>query len=259
MPSYIGPLDSLQAVSWTTAESMTPAPRYTFQDAPARRWAFTSSRLERGAIREWSVEFSGTNRDKTILEGLTTGVYGNGPFVYVPEGATLTNVLTPAQSRMAAFKNAGSMTTVGGYSPVSLTGGASVVLADEVPVAPGGPVTVTVDAIGASTTLTAQVKNASGGVLSTVTGKSNGSGFLERVSAAVPSVPRLGRYLTISAAGYNVLSQPQVTWTEEPVPFEIGGGAAAVVISEFTADWRIFETATGESWRNMSVKIVEVG
>ena len=258
MPSYIGPLDSLQAVSWTTSESMTPAQRYTFQDAPARRWSFTSSRPDRGALREWSVEFSGTNRDKTILEGLATGAYGNGPFVYISEGATLTNVLTPAQSRMATFKNSGSMTTVGGYSPVSLTGGASVVLADEVPVAPGKPATFTVDAMG-PTTLTVQVKNASGGVLSTVTGKSNGGGLLERVSATIASVPWLGRYLTVSAAGYNVLSQPQVTWTEEPVPFEAGGGAAAVVISEFTADWRIFETATGESWRNMSVKIVEVG
>lgn len=257
MPSYIGSLANLMEVSWTTVESMKPAPRYTLQDAPARRWAFVSSRQDRGALREWSVEFMGTNRDKKILEGLATGVYGSGAFVYVPEGATLTNVLTPAQSRLAGIHNGRAMTTTDGYSPVSLAGGQPTVLADDVPVVRGKPVTVSVDALG-ETTITLQIKNATGGVISTVTEKKTGT-TAQRVSATIASVPWFGCSMTVSASGYAYLSQPQVTWTEAPVPFEIGGGASSVVISEFTADWRIFETATGESWRSMSVKIVEVG
>lgn len=257
MASYIGTLANLMPVSWTESESVVPAPQYSFQDAPGKRWAFTTRRPDGGFLREWEITFSGTNRDKTVLEWIYTGAFGSGPFVYVPEGATLTNILTPAQSKLSGVANGGGVTTTSGFCPMSIVGGASVTVADKIPVVPDKPVTVSVDASG-TTKMTVTFKNASGGVVASRSVSSDGV-LMQRVSVTIPSVPPAARYVSISASGYTALAQPQLTWTDKAVPFESGGGASSVVISDFTPDWVMYETATGESWRDMPVKITEVG
>lgn len=257
MPSYIGTIANLMPVSWTDEESVTPAPRYKFMDAPGRRWAFVSRRADGAVLREWNVTFSGANRDHAVLDGLAHGHFGDEPFIYIPESATLTNVLTPAQSMLYGVANAGVLRTIDGLSSASLIGGSSTVLADYVPVIAGKPVTVAVNVAGLAS-LTLQLKTASGVIMQSKVVTSTTT-EMKKLVATIPLVGEAVRYITITAAGYTSLAQPQVTWTEGLVPFDVGGGASQVVLSDFSFDWHMYETATRDSWRDMSVKITEVG
>ena len=250
MVGHIGTLAHLLPAIPTTDSSIARADRFSFQEAPNKRWAFVT---EKGArLRRWDIATDLISPEEAgALTELAEGAWGHGPFIFVPCPAHGSNVLTPAQSLLEGVANAGPVSLPGGgTAPRSVVGGATVTLADKVPVIPGKPVTVSLYMAGGSATVS----------FKTLTGSTVGSrpltptgDLIQRVTVTAPSVPATARYATITATGYTALARPQLSWTSAPVPWAAGGGAAQVVIQNGSL------IPLRENWSKSSISIVEVG
>lgn len=250
MAGHIGTLAHLLPALPTREMQVSAADRFTFQEASNRRWAFATSKGPR--LRTWQVDSTAlTSEQAGALQELAEGAWGLGPFIFIPCPAHATNVLTPGQSLLEGVANGGPVALPGGSTaPRSVVGGATVTLADKVPVIPGKPVTVSLYMAGGSATVS----------FKTLTGSTVGSrplvptgDLMQRVTVTAPSVPATARYATITATGYTALARPQLSWTSEPVPWEVGGGVAQVVIQNSSP------TPLRGGWSNISMQIVEVG
>lgn len=258
MSGWIGTLAKMHEFLWPVSLQESVPTRYELQKAAGKTWAFVSS--PPGArTREWSVDIDGTNADTSVLRSIMHGAYGAGPFYFISEVASLTNALTPAQSLLTGVSNGGSVITAdGGHAPASLVGGALTVLADKVPVLPGEPLTVSVDASGATELIVQPrtVTGANAGGAKTV--KADGL-LMQRIHATILSMPATARTITVSAQGFNQLARPQVVWSDRPSPWDVGGGADSVILLEGSSSFHNFELYTRDFWREMSLTIKEVG
>lgn len=250
MAGHIGTLAHLLPAIPTTDSSIALADRFSFQEAPSKRWAFVT---EKGArLRRWDISTDLLSSEEAgVLTELAEGAWGLGPFIFIPCPAHDSNVLTPAQSLLEGVANAGPVALPGGgTAPRSVVGGQTVTLADKVPVMPGKPVTVSLYIAGGSAAVS----------FKTLTGSTVGSrpltptgDLMQRVSATAPSVPATARYATITATGYTALARPQLSWTAETVPWAAGGGASQVIIQNSSP------TPMRGGWSSASTQIVEVG
>lgn len=258
MTGWIGTPAKMHEFLWPVSLKEGIPTRYAVQQAAAKSWAFvTSPPATRN--REWSVELDGTNADSAIIRSFLHGAYGPGPFHFISEAASLTNALTPAQSLLVGVSNGGSVaTTDGGHSPGSVVGGALTVLADKVPVLPGEPVTVSVEASGATELIIQPrtVTGANAGGAKTV--KADGL-LMQRIHAVIPAIPSTAQTITISVKGFNQLARPQVVWADKPSPWDVGGGADSVILLGGSSGFHNFELNTRDFWREMSLTIKEVG
>lgn len=250
MAGHIGTLAHLLPALPTREMQVSAADRFAFQEAPNRRWAFATSKGPR--LRTWQVDSTAlTSEQAGALAELAEGAWGYGPFIFIPCPAHDSNVLTPAQSLLEGVANAGPVVLPGGgTAPRSVVGGASVTLADKVPVMPGKPVTVSLFMAGGSAMVS--FKNLTGSTVGSRPLTPTGD-LMQRVTVTAPSVPATARYATITATGYTALARPQLSWTSAPVPWAAGGGASQVVIHNSSP------TPMRGGWSNASTQIVEVG
>lgn len=250
MAGHIGTLAHLLPALPTREAPVAANDRFALQEAADKRWAFVQSRGPR--LRTWQVDSTAlTSEQAGALAELAEGAWGYGPFIFVPCPAHSSNVLTPAQSLLEGVANGGPVALPGGgAAPRSVVGGASVTLADRVPVIPGKPVTVSLFMAGGSATVS--FKNLAGSTVGSRPLTPTGN-LMQRVTVTTPSVPATARYATITATGYTTLARPQLSWTAEPVPWAAGGGAAQVVIQNSSP------TPTRGGWSNANTQIVEVG
>ncbi|MCM3510426.1 hypothetical protein M3668_06505 [Rothia sp. P100] len=258
MTGWIGTPAKMHEFLWPVSLKEGIPTRYSIQQAAAKSWAFvTSPPATRN--REWSVELDGTNADSAVIRSFLYGAYGPGPFHFISEAASLTNALTPAQSLLSGVSNGGAVATAdGGHSPASLVGGGLTVLADKVPVLPGAPVTVSVDASGA-TELIIQPRTVTGANAGGAKSVRAAGDLMQRIHAFIPSMPATARTITISAQGFNQLACPQVVWAERPSPWDVGGGADSVILLDGSSSFHNFELYSRDFWREMTLTIKEVG
>lgn len=258
MAGYIGQLGRMVKLLWPTPVKVTNPTRYAVQSAPARRWAFVTSPAS-ARRREWSLEVTGTNAETAELAQLVAGAFGDGPWVFVPDEATVTNVLTPAESMLSGVANSGAVDGVGGAGARSHTGGGLITIAEACPCIPGEPVTVTVDMAGTSGVLAVQPVNSAGQpVGAAVTARPAGE-LMERVSVVIPALPLGACAVKIQTRDSTAVTRPQVTWTDGPVPWDMGAGAASVIIEEAQTTYTSYEFHMREMWRTLSLTIREVG
>ena len=258
MAGYIGELGRMYKILWPTPVKVTNPTRYDVQSAPARRWAFVSSPAS-ARRREWSLEVTGTNAETAELAQLVAGAFGDGPWVFISDEAAVTNVLTPAESMLSGVANAGAADGAGGAGARSRTGGGPITIAEACPCIPGEPVTVTVDMAGAAGVLVVQPVNAAGQPVGpAVTARPSGE-LMERVSVTMPALPLGACAVKIQTRGSTTVTRPQVTWTAGPVPWDMGAGAASVIIEEAQTTYTSYEFHLREMWRTLSLTIREVG
>ena len=257
MAGYIGAPARMLPLLWANPAPVKRPTRYAVQEAAGKRWAFVSAPA--GArCREWTLDMTGTQREMHPVLQLAAGHFGDGPWWLVTDEAAMTNVLTPAQSMLEGIANAGAAETVDGVSALSVVGGAPVTIADLVPAIPGEPVTVSVDASGA-TVLSVQPVNAEGfavGPAKTVTATGE---LMQRIHATILALPAGARGVSIRARGYSALACPQVVWSEEPAAWDVGLGSDSVIIEESSSTHAGFEFYTRDWWRSLSLTIREVG
>lgn len=257
MAGYIGAPARMLPLLWANPAPVKRPTRYAVQEAAGKRWAFVSAPA--GArCREWTLDMTGTQREMHPVLQLAAGHFGDGPWWLVTDEAAMTNVLTPAQSMLEGIANAGAAETVDGVSALSVVGGAPVTIADLVPAIPGEPVTVSVNASGA-TVLSVQPVNAEGfavGPAKTVTATGE---LMQRIHATILALPAGARGVSIRARGYSALACPQVVWSEEPAAWDVGLGSDSVIIEESSSTHAGFEFYTRDWWRSLSLTIREVG
>ena len=257
MTGYVGPVARMLPLLWAEPAPVKRPTRYVTQDAPGRRWAFVSAPAA-ARRREWTLDMTGTQREMHPVLQLAAGYFGDGPWWFVTDEAAMTNVLTPAQSMLQGVANAGAVETVDGVSAVSVVGGGQVTLAERVPAIPGEPVTVSVDAAGA-TVLTVQPVNSAGVAVGPAkTARADGE-LMQRVHATILALPAGAHAVTITARGYTTLACPQMVWAEEPAAWDVGQGSDSVIIEESSSTHTGFEFYTRDWWRNASMTIKEVG
>lgn len=256
MSGWIGTLGALSGVLWKVSLSESTPTRFTFQQAAGRRWAFLASPSPR---RSWNVEVKGTQEDTRALTQLAHATPAE-PLVWVSEAAALTNILTPAQSLMVGISNRGAMVTSDGSLAVSsLSGSPRTVAADRVPVMPGKPFTATVEAAGNGAILGVQMFTAAGvAVGATATAVARGAN-VQRLVVSVPSPPAAAAYATLTLASGGQFSRLSATWTKDAPPWDVGMGAASVVIGDVEMTVEDVHHASGAVWRSVSAKIEEVG
>lgn len=255
---YIGTAAHLLPITYITSESVQRESRYEIQAAPAASYAFVKTSPLAGK-RSWNVEIIGDSATISAVTALHDGAFGNGPFVFITETAALTNLLTPAQSLLAGVSNGGPITVANGSRAAgSASGGAQVVIADRVPVVPGRPVTVSVDASGA-TELIVQPQSVTGANAGAAKVEKASGNLMQRVHATIPVVPATARYVKVSVRGYLQVAQPQVRLAHKPARWVPGAGAHSVVLGDLSCSPLVFDESTGEMWGSMSLKILEVG
>lgn len=260
MKDFIGTLARMYEVNWATSITEMPETRYSYQKAAAKTWAFVQARPDETSLREWDINLTSGNASTSILMGYATGEYGPGPFRFVSSAAALTNVLTPAQSRLASKANGGTFTGPSGTAQRSLVAGTTTptIIADQIPVIPGKPITATVDAAG-PTILEMDFRTITGARVGTLK-KIEADGVLaQRISGTVPVVPATARYLQIRATGFTSLAFPQVTYTPYVVPWAVGAGATSVVVDSVKREIIRTQKKSHDTFWRVSAKIVEVG
>ena len=250
MSGWIGTLGALSEVLWKVSLSESTPARFAFQQAAGKRWAFLSSPAPR---RSWNVEVKGTQEDTRALTQLAHAAPME-PLVWVSEAAALTNILTPAQSLMVKISNRGAMVTSDGSVALSSLGGVNrVVAADRVPVIPSKPFTATVEAAGNGAILGVQMFNVAGvAVGATATAVARGANVQRPVVATAA-------YATLTLASGGQFSRLSATWTKDAPPWDVGMGAASVVIGDVETTIEDVHHASGAVWRSVSAKIEEVG
>lgn len=256
MSGWIGTLGALSEVLWKVSLSESTPARFAFQQAAGKRWAFLSSPTPR---RSWNVEVKGTQEDTRALAQLAHTAPSE-PLVWVSEAAALTNVLTPAQSLMVEISNRGAMVTSDGSVALSSLGGSPrTVAADHVPVMPGQPFTATVEAAGNGAILGVQMFNVAGvAVGATATAVARGAN-VQRLVVSIPAPPAAAAYATLTLASGGQFSRLSATWTKDAPPWDVGMGAASVVIGDVETTIEDVHHESGAVWRSVSAKIEEVG
>lgn len=236
MSQFLGPLGGLVRVPCVSDLQVSRDPRYRVSlsvEGVAR-----AQMLPRPLPRTWVLSADLEDPGALdIVEAFALGVYGRGPFTWVPDDAVALSVLTPAQSALrnlgTEFAAAGPVTVQGVSLPVS----ASVSIPSswkglvDVPVVPGAPVTASVwvqSATGAPIISTGFVVG--GGIPATesVTGSLGGTWQRLTWSGVAPagaSQLRLGVRSSVTA-----VAGPQVTYTTGPVPYAMGRAASSVIV-----------------------------
>lgn len=199
-----------------------------------------------------------------LIDAFVDGLYGRGPWVWVPGTAVVSSVLTPAQSALrnlgSEFAHAGPVVINGQSFPVS----AAVDFSSswrplvDVPVVPGEPVTASVWVqaaagtpiittafyVGADQVGTESTSGAAGGMWQRLTWTST--------APAGATQLRLGVRSSVTA-----VAAPQVTWTREPMAYAAGGAAAeAVVIPGKASAWSVWRDSLHS---DVSYTVEEVG
>lgn len=254
MSGHLGTTARLVAVAPASSQQEKRPPRFEIQQARSRRWAFDTSRPDGTSLRSWSVDMGlMSSTEAAPLLAFLDGQWGPGPFWWVSCAAHAGNVLTPQQTALSGLSASGGMDTVDGWSPTSITGPTSTVVAT-VPVPPGRSVTASMDVTGTAT-LSMRFRTATGLSAGTVSETSPAS-TLRRLTVTA-TVPATARTADIVVSGHVKAARPQLTWTDKQVPYVPGMGAAQVVVQEGGVD-PLMVTRDAQWWSGR-VEIVEVG
>lgn len=255
------PIRAAQSVSHSAEAPM----RYYDTVTGGRR----AQRLSARPLREWSFAHTAVSiGEADRLRALRDGTYGKGPFSLVSTEAQISNVLTPEQASMATPMSAliqpdGPVRIGDNYFPASAIAEIPTSwqpLADNVPVIPGVPVTVSIWAMGeGSRAPILTVVWRSGTELDpesqTVTGTN--SGLWQRLVWHGTPPPGVDSIRFGVRTGTKYIAAPQVTWTRQAVHWAAGHGANGVNIDkvEVTPRWL---GANGEQVADLNWTAMEV-
>lgn len=197
------------------------------------------------SARSWELNVGlARPEDVATLSAFSRGVWGPGPFRFIPAGAGHQNLLTPLGSWCMNLVSPGSgfggpvNLPDGGVAPESLLrGAAGTVYVDGfgVPVLPGQRMTVSAWVRGAGGRVGLAFSDVGGSWFSTTSsGGAVGDGWQRvHVSVVPPEDAASARFVFV---GGDQLTCPQVTWTDGVRPWVEGEGAPAVVVSAVSRD-----------------------
>lgn len=225
--------------------------------------------------RTWDVSLSdaSTPAEHAEIRAFVEGEHGLGPWCFVSDWASVTNVISPRGSVLevgipqnGSSLNGGSMVlpdgNVAGRSLLVSSPTTAVVLPrvdsanEPIPVIPGVKVTGSVWALGSSARLRLRFYDLAGNILATFSGASFTAVTPTRlILSAVP--PAESAYGLLIVDGVTRVARPALSWTDSARPWSVGEGAPMAHVSEVGTNIGL---ATREiQYGSASYQIVEVG
>lgn len=216
-------------------------------------------------LREWSCSLPLADvEESALLEGLATGLFGIGPFAWVPVDAAVTNVLSlgaampgPAYKSWSGPGTASGMWHVPGMGVLrhSVIVSGPVTLGSA-PVVPGIPVTGAVYTAGGTVVL--EVLGADGAVMVSKRAAIGDSLDPVRARVTAPVVPYGAVSARIRVEGSTQVALPQITWTTSaPSSWVPGQGSNQVMIEGYDADLKVI-SPEGVPHREISFTVKEL-
>lgn len=213
-------------------------------------------------LREWSCSIPMAEQHEiTHLAGLVSGLYGVGPFAWVPVTATMTNVLSISGSMPGALHTSWTGDGVGvGVFDIPGLGRIShgviptgSIVTQTAPLAAGFPVTGAAYVNGGNVRL--EVLDSTGVVIAQ-SQSSGKDGAVTRVHTTLLDTPPTAagaRLRIMNSAG---AALPSISWTKDLKPWVPGGGSNYVMVQDF--DSGIFHLDSNESLEDISFKVKEL-
>lgn len=241
MSSYLGTLGRLVKIECPASQNIDTSERYSYSRTLEGR---VKAQVMPLARRSWDVNVNAaTPSDVGTLMAFTHGEWGNGPFVWVAEGAAVTNMLTPAVASCGPEAvRAAAVTVVGplllpdgswaGRSLANATPGSWLMFGPStVPVIPGARVTASAYLLGAGAKVGVQFLNAAGSPITQFTSTASGvAGVATRLSVTA-TVPALAVSCVVYGANASQGVRPALTWTPQLMEWGDGQGCDKALIS----------------------------
>lgn len=271
MSSYLGQLGRLVKLKCPASQSIDTAERYSYSQTLEGRVKAQVRPLSR---RSWGVNVStATPAEVGTLMAFAQGEWGNGPFVWVAEGAAVTNMLTPAVASCgpAAASYSAGASVVGplalpdgswaGRSLLNSTPSSALYFGPPtVPVIPGRLVTASAYLVGAGAKCGVQFYTAAGVYISSASSAQAGvAGVATRlfITATVPATAASCIvYGTLSTQG----ARPALTWTPQVMEWGEGQGCDKALISPPSRSLVLaLDDPRGGRYTDASFTVQEVG
>lgn len=198
-------------------------------------------------LREWSCSLPvATPEESQHLKALTAGVFGLGPFAWVPVQATTTNVMTlgasmpgPKHTSWSGIGDPTGVWDVPGVGVVQhsiLANKNRIILGTGTPVIPGMPVTGGAWVAGsASTRVALQLLDAAGTIVSLAWTDDSYGMTPKRSLATIPSAPQSAVTARVVVYESIQVGLPSISWSAEATDWAPGGGSTQVIIEGFDA------------------------
>lgn len=265
--AYLGPAGSMQLLGHIRGSASTTTSRATSYRTTlgGRLRAQVSSQV----LREWECELPfATPEEARHLKALAAGVFGLGPFAWVPVQATTTNVMSlgasmpgPSHRSWAGSGDPTGVWDVPGLGVVRhsvLTNQGTTTLGAGTPVVPGMPVTGGAWVSGdASTSVTLQVLDAAGTIITSAQSPTTHGITPTRSLATILSAPESAATARIVVAGALQVGLPSISWASEAADWAPGGGSTQVFVEGFDADLAHIDTHQG-LMENISFTVKEL-
>ena len=199
-------------------------------------------------LREWSCSLPmATPEESQHLKALASGVFGLGPFAWVPVQATATNVLSlgasmpgPSHHSWSGVGDAAGAWRVPGMGLVRhsvIADGGLITLAEGTPCVEGMPLTgaVHVSSPGRAVVYV-QTVDAAGAILDNYSQEVESPVTPQRVSTTIPAVSAGAVSARVRVTGATQVGLPSISWTPQAAAWVPGGGSTQVIVEGFDAD-----------------------
>lgn len=262
--AYLGPVGSMQLFAHLQGQASVSSSRATSYKTTlgGRLRAQVSPQV----LREWGCDLPfATPEEARHLKALTVGVFGLGPFAWVPVQATTTNVMTlgasmpgPSHASWAGAGDPSGAWQVPGMGLVRhsvIADNNLVTFAAGTPVIPGMPLTGAVW-ISGSGVVWVQTVDAAGAIVDNVSTRVTGAEPV-RVSATIPVVSASAVSARVRVTEAMQVALPSLAWSAELADWAPGGGSTQVVVEGFDADLAHIDTRQG-LMENISFTVKEL-
>lgn len=250
--AYLGPTGSMQLFAHIQGQaSMSSSRASSYRTTLGGR---LRAQVSPQVLREWKCELPlATPAEARHLKALASGVFGLGPFSWVPVQATTTNVMSLGASMPGPTHKswlgdgdpAGAWDVPGmGLVRHSVIADKNLVtLAEGTPVVPGMPLTGAAW-ISGSGVVWVQTVDASGEIVDNAKTEVAGTEPV-RVSATVPVVSASAVSARVRVTEAMQVGLPSLAWSAELAEWAPGGGSNQVVVEGFDADLVHVDTHQG--------------
>lgn len=239
MGAWIGTLGRLMKLDGVSAQQVEHWDGTSFKRTLEGKMV-AQVKAKRG--REWKLSIGvGTPATLAAIQALQSGEWGNGPFVFVPPLAPVTNMLAPEVSTCGPL--AVISTSVSVVGPLSLPDGsvagrslfnstpASAMYFGPatVPVLPNTKVTASAYLAGAGCKVAVNFYTAAGAYISGASSSASGvAGVATRLSVTA-TTPATAASCAIYGSNTTNGARPALTWTDELFDWGIGAGCDKAV------------------------------
>lgn len=266
MTVYLGALGRMVELYTTPSATVVAEERYSFTTTLEGRRKAQVRPVGRRTWT-WSAGFADASEQGAVMS-FANGEWGNGPFVFVPADAPLTNLLSPEQAscdpseiNTSGVTAAGPLLTADGWAGRSYFNPSPAVnLAfggGQSPVLPGRPLTASAYLVGAGSKVGVSFWDSAGLFISSSLSTASGvAGAVTRLWAtATPPANAVGARVFATNASQG--ARPALTWTDKLVSWADGQGCTKAVVH--AASRALEHSGHNGTFSNISFTVTEVG